>query len=66
MTNGRPLIIKSYLSSLPARINGEEKINALTYFAEGAAKCGDQAVTTHSQVYEPCDVGAIIGIVMRP
>jgi hypothetical protein len=61
MTNGRPLIIKSYLSSLPARINGEEKINALTYFAEGAVKCGDNAQVTHSQTYENCDVGAIIG-----
>jgi len=57
----RPLIIKSYLSSLPVRINGEEKINALTYFAEGAARCGDLAVTTTSSVYEDCDVGAIIG-----
>ena len=61
MTNGRPLIIKSYLGSLPARINSEEKINALTYFAEGAARCGDNGQTTHSQIYEPCDVGAIIG-----
>jgi hypothetical protein len=61
MHNGRPLIIKSYLSSLPARINGQEKIDALTYFAEGAARCGDSAVTTHSQQYEQCDVGAIIG-----
>lgn len=61
MTNARPLIIKSYLSSLPARINSEEKINALTYFAEGAAKCGDNAQVTHSQTYESCDVGAIIG-----
>jgi len=34
---------------------------ALTYFAEGAARCGDQAMTTHSQTYEPCDVAAIIG-----
>jgi len=61
MNSGQPLIIKSYLSSLPARINGEEKINALTYFAEGAARCGDRAEVTRSQVYEPCDVGAIIG-----
>ena len=61
MNNGRPLIVKSYLSSLPARINGEEKINALTYFAEGVARCGDQVEVTRSQVYEPCDVGAIIG-----
>lgn len=61
MNNVRPLRIKSYLSSLPARINSEEKINALTYFAEGAARCGDQAVVTHSQTYEDCDVGAIIG-----
>jgi hypothetical protein len=61
MHNGQPLIIKSYLSSLPVKINGQEKIDALTFFAEGAARCGDQAVTTRSQVYEPCDVGAIIG-----
>jgi hypothetical protein len=55
------LIIKSYLSSLPKHINGTEKVNALTYFAEGAAKCGDSASVTHSQTYETCDVGAIIG-----
>lgn len=61
MTPGQPLIIKSYLSSLPKHINGTEKVNALTYFAEGAAKCGDTATTTYSQTYEPCDVGAIIG-----
>jgi hypothetical protein len=61
MNNEKPLVIKSYLSSLPAHINGEEKINALTYFAEGAAKCGDIAATTRSQTYEACDVGAIIG-----
>jgi len=57
----RPLVVKSYLGSLPAKINGEEKINALTYFAEGAAKCGDIGTTTRSQTYEECDVGAIIG-----
>lgn len=61
MNNGRPLRIKSYLSSLPARINSEEKVNALTYFVEGAARCGDHAQVTHSQNYEDCDVGAIIG-----
>lgn len=61
MNNAQPLIIKSYLSSLPRHINGDEKVAALTYFAEGAAKCGDQATTTLSQTYEPCDVGAIIG-----
>jgi hypothetical protein len=61
MNNEKPLVIKSYLSSLPAHINGEEKINALTYFAEGAVKCGDVAATTRSQTYEACDVGAIIG-----
>jgi len=59
--HGQPLVIKSYLGSLPKHINGEEKINALTFFAEGAAKCGDHAVTTQSQTYETCDVGAIIG-----
>jgi hypothetical protein len=55
------VIVKSYLGSLPKRINSQEKIDALTYFAEGAAKCGDIASVTHSQTYEPCDVGAIIG-----
>lgn len=61
MTHGQPLVIKSYLSSLPKHINGEEKINALTFFAEGAARYGDHAVTTQSQAYEACDIGAIIG-----
>jgi hypothetical protein len=61
MTNAQQLVIKSYLSSLPKHINGNEKINALTYFAEGAARCGDFATTTYSQTYETCDVGAIIG-----
>ena len=61
MTHGQPLIIKSYLSSLPKHINGTEKINALTFFAEGAARCGDSASTTNSHTYEACDVGAIIG-----
>ena len=46
---------------MPKHINGTEKINALTYFAEGAARCGDFATTTQSQTYETCDVGAIIG-----
>lgn len=55
------MIIKSYLSSLPVKINGQEKVDALTFFAEGAARCGDQASTTRSQTYEACDVGAIIG-----
>jgi len=61
MSNDQQLIVKSYLSSLPKHINGDEKVMALTYFAEGAARCGDQAMTTHSQTYEPCDVAAIIG-----
>lgn len=61
MQNDQPLVIKSYLSSLPIKINGQEKIDALTFFAEGAAKCGDNATVTRSQTYEPCDVGAIIG-----
>lgn len=61
MSLDRPLIIKSYLSSLPAHINSEEKISALTYFAEGAARNGDTATITHSHTYEHCDVGAIIG-----
>ena len=46
---------------MPKHINGTEKINALTFFAEGAARCGDFATTTQSQTYETCDVGAIIG-----
>jgi hypothetical protein len=57
----KPLIVRSYARSLPAHINGEEKINALRFFAEGAAKCGDDAQLTQSQTYEICDVGAIIG-----
>jgi hypothetical protein len=61
MNNDQQLIVKSYLSSLPKHINGDEKVMALTYFAEGAARCGDQATTTLSQTYEPCDVAAIIG-----
>ena len=61
MSNEKQLIIKSYLSSLPKHINGTEKVNALTYFAEGAARCGDLATTTVAQAYESCDVGAIIG-----
>lgn len=61
MSNDRPLVIKSYLSSLPKHINGSEKIDALTYFAQGAMRCGDQASVVQSQMYEPCDVGAIIG-----
>jgi len=61
MQNDQQLIVKSYLSSLPVKINGQEKIDALTFFAEGAARCGDNATTTRSQIYEPCDVGAIIG-----
>ena len=61
MNTEKQLVIKSYLSSLPSHINGTEKVNALTYFAEGASKCGDLASTTNSQTYESCDVGAIIG-----
>lgn len=61
MQNAQRLTIKSYLSSLPKHINGSEKVNALTYFAEGAAKCGDFATVTNSHTYETCDVGAIIG-----
>jgi hypothetical protein len=61
MHNAQQLIIKSYLSSLPKHINGSEKVNALTYFAEGATRSGDFATTTNSQTYETCDVGAIIG-----
>lgn len=61
MSAVRPLIVKSYMSSLPAKINSEEKIQALTYFAQGAQRCGDQATITNSLTYEDCDVGAIIG-----
>lgn len=59
--NDKSFVIKSYLGSLPKHINGNEKISALTYFAQGAALCGDDATTTMSQTYEPCDVAAIIG-----
>lgn len=55
------LVVKSYARSLPFHINGEEKINALKFFAEGAAKCGDDSELTYSEKYEPCDVGVIIG-----
>lgn len=61
MKTAQPLIVKSYLSSLPARVNSQEKTDALTFFAQGAAICGDQASTTFSNSYEPCDVAAIIG-----
>lgn len=59
--NDKSFVIKSYLGSLPKHINGNEKISALTYFAQGAALCGDDATTTMSQTYESCDVAAIIG-----
>lgn len=49
------------MSSLPKKINAEEKVQALTFFADGAARLGDDAAVTFSQTYEPCDVGAIIG-----
>jgi hypothetical protein len=61
MQNGPRLIVKSYLGSLPKHINGTEKIQALTYFAEGAALCGDDASVVMGNNYEVCDVGAIIG-----
>jgi hypothetical protein len=61
MKQDQPLIIKSYLSSLPSHINADEKVNALTYFAEGAALNGDVSATTRGLTYEDCDVGAIIG-----
>ena len=61
MNNGRQLVVRSFLGSLPKRINSQEKIDALTYFAQGAALCGDDARVTDSQTYESCDVGAIIG-----
>lgn len=57
----RQLIVKSYLGSLPAKINSQEKIDALTFFAHGASVCGDLGSVTHSHTYENCDVGAIIG-----
>jgi hypothetical protein len=59
--SARSLVIKSYLGSLPKHINGDEKVAALTYLVQGAARCGDNATTTMSQTYEPCDVAAIIG-----
>jgi len=55
------MIVKSYLSSLPQHVNGQEKVDALTFFAEGAAQCGDTADCTRSYTYETCDVAAIIG-----
>lgn len=55
------LVVRSFLRSLPAHINGEEKVQALTNFAQGAARCGDDSRATSASVYEPCDVGAIIG-----
>jgi hypothetical protein len=57
----KQLVVKSYLNSLPAHINGEEKVKALTLFAQGAALAGDDSVATRSSTYEPCDVGVIIG-----
>ena len=60
MSNDRPLIVRSFLGSLPKKINSQEKIDALTYFAEGAAHCGDDSRVTLKD-YEACDVGAIIG-----
>ena len=61
MNNDQRLVIKSFLSSLPKRINAQEKINALTYFAQGAALSGDLAEVTDDAHYQPCDVGVIIG-----
>lgn len=61
MPNDRRLIFRSYLSSLPRHINGEEKVNALTFLVEGARRCGDDADLVTAQQYVPCDVGAIIG-----
>jgi hypothetical protein len=61
MNKDTPLIVKSYLSSLPAKINSQEKIDALTFFAQGVSRYGDNGSTTQSQQYDPCDVGAIIG-----
>lgn len=57
----RPIVLRSFLGSLPKRINADEKTQALTYLAEGARLCGDDAAVTDSQLYVPCDVGAIIG-----
>lgn len=61
MLNDQRLIFRSYLSSLPRHINGEEKVDALTFLAEGARRCGDDAEVTISREYIECDVGAIIG-----
>ena len=61
MQNGQQLIVRSFLGSLPKKINSQEKIDALTYFAQGVSLCGDNACVTNSQTYEACDVGAIIG-----
>lgn len=61
MSRVKPLIFKSYLGSLPQRINSQEKTDALTYLVQGALTCGDSAELTRSMVYEKCDVAAIIG-----
>jgi hypothetical protein len=55
------LIFRSFLGSLPAKINGREKIDALTNLVQGARACGDEAEIVQGQAYQPCDVGAIIG-----
>ncbi len=59
--NTNPLVIRSFLASLPKKNNSDEKTNALTYFVQGAAACGDDAETTTSANYIDCDVGVIIG-----
>lgn len=59
--DGPPLVVRSFLSSLPKKNNSQEKIDALTYFAQGARACGDDADVTHNQTHVPCDVGVIIG-----
>lgn len=61
MPNDQRLIFRSYLSSLPKKINSQEKINALAFLVEGAKKCGDNAELTDTYDYVPCDIGAIIG-----
>jgi hypothetical protein len=57
----RSLIVRSFMASLPKQTNADEKTRALTYFAEGARLCGDDAQVVNGNTYVDCDVGAIIG-----
>jgi hypothetical protein len=56
-----PLVVRTFLGSLPRNRNSDEKTQALMYFAEGARRCGDDAEATNSPEYVDCDVAGIIG-----